>query len=174
MGSKVMRLLGVNKGWTCTAKMLRNGGAAAYLDGHIIAIPEERVIGRKYAPGYSRALRTLLRTQGLSVGDFDTIGVSTCCEPQHFALRGHELEGHPRLQTINHHMSHAALAFYASGFDHALVVVIDGGGNILAGDAGQPSYEDWCYRPRYLNIQQLNYLWTIRHSSARIAGHLVT
>jgi len=31
-----------------------------------------------------------------------------------------------------------------------------------------------CYRPRYLNIQRLNYLWTIRHSSARIAGNLVT
>jgi hypothetical protein len=28
--------------------------------------------------------------------------------------------------------------------------------------------------PRYLNIQRLNYLWTIRHSSARIAGNLVT
>jgi len=25
-----------------------------------------------------------------------------------------------------------------------------------------------------LNIQRLNYLWTIRHSSARIAGNLVT
>ena len=31
-----------------------------------------------------------------------------------------------------------------------------------------------CYRTRYLNIQRLNYLWTIRHSSARIAGNLVT
>ena len=31
-----------------------------------------------------------------------------------------------------------------------------------------------CYRPCYLNIQRLNYLWTIRHSSARIAGNLVT
>jgi len=31
-----------------------------------------------------------------------------------------------------------------------------------------------CYRPRYLNIQRLNYLWTIRHSSARIAGDLAT
>jgi hypothetical protein len=25
-----------------------------------------------------------------------------------------------------------------------------------------------CYRPRYLNIQRLNYLWTVRHSSAWI------
>ena len=31
-----------------------------------------------------------------------------------------------------------------------------------------------CYHPRYLNIQRLNYLWTIRHSSARIAGNLIT
>ena len=31
-----------------------------------------------------------------------------------------------------------------------------------------------CYRPRYLNIQRLNYLWTIRHSSARMAGNLIT
>ena len=31
-----------------------------------------------------------------------------------------------------------------------------------------------CYRPRYLNIQRLNCLWTIRHSSARIAGNLIT
>jgi hypothetical protein len=33
---------------------------------------------------------------------------------------------------------------------------------------------DYCYRPRYLNIQRLNYLWTIRLSSARIAGNLIT
>jgi hypothetical protein len=31
-----------------------------------------------------------------------------------------------------------------------------------------------CYRPRYLNIQRLNYLSTIRHSSARIAGNPIT
>ena len=34
--------------------------------------------------------------------------------------------------------------------------------------------EEGCYRPRYLNIQRLNYLWTIRHSSTRIAGDLIT
>lgn len=31
-----------------------------------------------------------------------------------------------------------------------------------------------CYRPRYLNIQRLNYLWTIRHRPARMAGNLIT
>jgi hypothetical protein len=36
------------------------------------------------------------------------------------------------------------------------------------------SGHDTCYRSRYLNIQRLNYLWTIRHSSARMAGNLIT
>ena len=31
-----------------------------------------------------------------------------------------------------------------------------------------------CYRLRYLNTQRLNYLWMIRHVSARIAGNLIT
>jgi hypothetical protein len=34
--------------------------------------------------------------------------------------------------------------------------------------------QERCYRPRYLNIQRLNYLSTIRHSSARIVGNLIT
>jgi len=37
-------------------------------------------------------------------------------------------------------------------------------------DLTAPVIEYVCYRPRYLNIQRLNYLWTIRHSPARIAG----
>ena len=32
--------------------------------------------------------------------------------------------------------------------------------------SGRPGF---CYRPRYLNVQRLNYMWTIRHSSATIA-----
>ena len=39
---------------------------------------------------------------------------------------------------------------------------------------GDPAPAPWCYRPRYLNIRRLNYLWTIRHSSAGIAGNLIT
>jgi hypothetical protein len=45
------------------------------------------------------------------------------------------------------------------------------GGNDDLDVVGESYY---CYRPCYLNIQRLNYLWTIRHSSARIAGNLVT
>ena len=41
------------------------------------------------------------------------------------------------------------------------------------GDDEEP-HRDRCYRPRYLNVQRLNYVWTIRHSSATIAGNLIT
>ena len=47
----------------------------------------------------------------------------------------------------------------------------------LAGSLWQSREVDllaWCYRTRYLNIQRLNYPWTTRHSSARIASNLIT
>ncbi|HUY52527.1 MAG TPA: carbamoyltransferase C-terminal domain-containing protein [Streptosporangiaceae bacterium] len=155
-----MRYLGVNKGWTCGAKMLRNGGAAAYLDGDIIAISEERVTGQKYAPGYSHALGSLLDSQKLTLDEFDEIGISTCCEAQALAVRDHELEGHSRLRPVNHYQSHAALAFYSSEFDRALVVVIDGGGNVLSDETSQPYLNDWWTHPRE---QHSYYLATRRH-----------
>jgi hypothetical protein len=51
-----------------------------------------------------------------------------------------------------------------------------GGGPLLVfrPSGQQPLGRACCYRPRYLNIQRLNYLWTIRLNSARIAGNLVT
>ncbi len=39
----------------------------------------------------------------------------------------------PKLKRYEHHMSHAAAAYYASGFDRALIVTLDGYGSGLAG-----------------------------------------
>src|SRR5258706_14318645 len=47
LGGGALRYLGVNKGWTCSGKMLRNGGAAAFLDGKLVALSEERITGKK-------------------------------------------------------------------------------------------------------------------------------
>lgn len=154
-----MKYLGINKGWTCSRKMLRNGGAAAFIDDRIVALSEERVTGQKYAPGYSEALKTLLLSQNLTLDNFDRIAVSTCCETELFALQAHELANHPRLESVNHHLSHASLAFYSSGFERALVVVIDGGGNVLEGSEGGVQVDDWWTRPReqhsyYIATQQ--------------------
>ena len=57
-----------------------------------------------------------------------------------------------------------------------LVVAFLAGAPLAAIAAGHVAYSagSRCYRPRYLDIQRLNYLWTIRHSSARIAGNMIT
>lgn len=146
MGLRQMNILGINKGWTCSGKLLRNGGVAALVDGKIYAIAEERVTGEKYAPGYREALRCLLLSQPENL-TFDEIAVSTCCEPEAQSLHGHDLAGDPRLRSVNHHSSHASLAFFSSGYDTALVAVIDGGGNVL--DSTQDAAEhDWWKRER--------------------------
>jgi carbamoyltransferase len=155
-----MRLIGVNKGWTCSSKMLRNGGAAIYDDGQLAAVSEERITGQKYAPGYTNALEALLNEKRLRISDFDMIGVSTCCETQELALLNHDLADHPNVKSIGHHDSHAALAFCASRFDKALVVVIDGGGNVLPRQDGKVPSPDWWTEARE---QHSYYLATRAH-----------
>jgi len=44
-----------------------------------------------------------------------------------------ELGLHSKLKRVEHHLSHAANAYYTSGFDEALIVTLDGYGSGLAG-----------------------------------------
>src|SRR4030095_2226985 len=41
-----------------------------------------------------------------------------------------------KLKRYDHHLTHAANAYYASGFDRALIVTLDGYGSGLAGSGG--------------------------------------
>lgn len=162
-----MKLLGINKGATCAGKRLRHGGAAAYVDGRFFAIAEERATGTKYAGGYGTSVATLLSALSLDLGDFDEIGVSTCCEPEALALQQHELAGDRRLVSVNHHLSHASLAFYGSGFSRALVTVIDGGGNVIEGDGGFEVGDTWWTHPRE---QHSYYVATQQHGLELVDG----
>ena len=142
-----MRILGINKGCTLAGKQLRFGGAAVYDSGDILAIGEERVTGRKYAGGFEAGHSSLLKLGGWDIDrDFDHIAVSSCCESRSASLRGHQLEGHDKLISVQHHISHAALAFFGSGFGRALVIVADGGGNTLS-ESPEPS-PFWWHEPR--------------------------
>lgn len=145
-----MKVLGVNKGNTLKGKGLRHGGAALYVDGKLVAVAEERVTGKKYAGGYDMAVDALLKANNVDLCELDAIAVSTCCEPEDFALRGHPFAldevAAAKIVTVNHHLSHAALAFYGSGFDEALVAVIDGGGNVLEDEPIDTDARWWTLR----------------------------
>lgn len=139
-----MKILGISKPCTLSGQRIRNGGSAAYLDGKILALGEDKAQGKKYASGYAHSLPILLHHTGLDLErDIDVIAVSTCCEPESAAMKGHPLEGHPKLVSVNHHLSHASLAFRGSGYDRALVVINDAGGNTLAGPDVNPRW--WEY-----------------------------
>lgn len=143
-------ILGLTKDRTVFGKSLRQGASALVKDGRLIAaLAEERATREKQAGGYAASIGRVLEAGRASLDHVDVIAVSTCCEPKDEALRGHPLEGDSRLIAVSHHLSHATLAFYGSGFDRALVVVADGGGNVLDGTATRM----WWQQPR----EQMSY-----------------
>jgi Predicted carbamoyl transferase, NodU family len=96
----------------------------------------DTVTGVKHKGGFDNAVRYLLPNSSFPYSDdIDVIAVSTCCEAREAAMLGHAFEGDPRLVPIGHHDSHAALAYFMSGLDSALIVVADGGGNTVGAAA---------------------------------------
>ncbi|MFI7383962.1 carbamoyltransferase C-terminal domain-containing protein [Streptomyces sp. NPDC049813] len=162
LGRQQMKVLGVSKQQTLGGQRIRNGGSALYVDGEIFALSEDKAQGRKYACGYEESLSALLRHTGLDLDrDIDIVAVSTCCEPETAALKGHPLEAHPKLVSVNHHFSHAALAFHASGYDRSLVVINDAGGNTLSGPEVTAR---WWEHPR----EQASYYLADKRSGIRL------
>ncbi|MEP6339659.1 carbamoyltransferase N-terminal domain-containing protein, partial [Parasphingorhabdus sp.] len=127
-----MIIAGGNEGITTKGKPLRDGGAAIIESGKLVyASGEERHTRVKADGGYSSSLAKGMGVDG--VDGVDVLWLSSCCEP----LRRSEVSKH----YVDHHLSHAALAYYASGFERALVIVVDDGGNVLDSMSGNSWWE---------------------------------
>ncbi len=132
-----------------------------------VAISEERLIRRKHP--YTFPLHSLsycmeafglesLDQIDLLVGDFIRVkrwhrsGPAYHCTEFDYLQRKLDVPAHKIVQ-ISHHMAHAASAFYASGFDEAAVLIVDGNGSglqttsFLQADNGKIRYLD-SYRGR--------------------------
>lgn len=145
-----MRILGLNKGVSCSGKALADGAIAYVEDGVLKAlIMEERITGILRKGGYDEAFSLLKRKYHIDVNDIDHIGISTCTEAVTSSCIGIGalFEAHNSVHAVEHHYSHAYGTFRMSGFDEALVAVIDGGGNILP-DAENPNNPNWWEEPR--------------------------
>lgn len=112
------------------------------VNGEVVsAIEEERLSRIKYHPlekitGDQLKLRSVdycLAQAGLTLEDVDGIFSNDLIFP--LAIRGL-----PTTELINHHLSHAAAAFFQSPFDEAAVLVMDGFGSIHDGQAETVSY----------------------------------
>lgn len=151
----MIRVLGVLKGQTVSGKRIRNGNSAlaSFEDGvlRLSALGEERVAREKGAPGFERSMRELLSAEQLSLSDVDTVAISSCCESRERVLQSglDPLRGRREVVAVGHHESHATLSFLGSGASESLVVIADGGGDVLDDDADS---DWWRHRREQLSV----------------------
>jgi carbamoyltransferase len=126
--------LGINKGATRYGKILKDGGAAIISDDIIVsAISEERLTLAKGASGFEKAVPYLLKNADLKLSDIDIVIYSSCCEfnPEIDNSLTKLIPGTNIVRCPSHHFSHALSAYFTSGFDEAIIIVNDSGGDVL-------------------------------------------
>lgn len=155
-----MRILGLNSPVSlppvapgAPGHALNDGGAALLDNGSIIfAAIEERHSRERYSSGFNRSLAAASSLYSSSLSALDAVAFSSCCGP---VWEGRSCKEYirqllqislpdchsPKIVFVGHHASHASLGFMLSGFQEALVAVVDGFGNLL-NDAGWTP-ENW-------------------------------
>lgn len=134
--------------------VLSDGSAALLHDDHVLfAAIEERLSGKRYAGGFGSILEHMTTRSPYKSEAMDAIALSSCCGPKweviddtfeelkELCWRVHWKTGKPtadRFLVVDHHESHAVGGFVSSGFDNALIAVIDGFGNLRAADGWDP------------------------------------
>ncbi len=136
-----MQILGIST--------LGRSSAVTLIDEHsvLFAIEEEK-LSRQESPDIPRlALERCLHENQLKLSDCRAIALAERCDPSSRASkRGKRparsalqeqlsqlLRGAPRPSRFDHHLCHAASAYYTSGFDRALILSLDEGANSLSG-----------------------------------------
>lgn len=139
-----MKILGLN-GWTVRG---HDGGASLLVDGKLkFAIEEERLVGIRHAYDMipKKSIEMILDREQISMNDIDKVAIGWNY-PELWSMFGSrfmskkevskELFGtsaySDKIEYVEHHIAHACSAFYPSGFDKALVLVLDGQGEYIA------------------------------------------
>lgn len=130
-------------------------GAVLVKDGEVvIGITEERLSRIKHDGAYSeelpvKSIKYCLDNYGLSYSDVDKYVYTTTEISDNTHRKFSELTGMDdfwtsyKLKFIPHHLAHAFSSFYSSGFDNAVVVVVDAMGSVLS---SKNKMKDW-YNP---------------------------
>ena len=141
-------ILGVNLSHDCSACLLRNGVP-------VVGINQERLDRVKHSVVEDEsgtqnifvpqgAVQYCLEAAGLGLNDLDllVVGTSTVLiwdEPQARNLTKADvcpqfptLKDKSKIHLLSHHRSHAASALFASPFEEAAILIVDGGGSAIA------------------------------------------
>jgi carbamoyltransferase len=111
---------------------------SAYLDNKVITIEAERIFGNRYLSmeflspeerlGFLNYVKEILKEEGLFSSHYD-VGLFEWGTPPPSVEMVEEFFHVKKSYHFSHHQAHAAGAFYSSGFEEALVVSHDGGGD---------------------------------------------
>ena len=133
--------LGINLGHERSVAIVQDGKI-------VVAIEQERLDRQKYSPGYMlhspgdatqiqiphEAIQYCLDTIGIKMGDLTTITANmpgTDYSPD-ILRRMLSPEAVTKVQTLpSHHLAHAYSAYYPSGFEDAIVLVVDASGSTI-------------------------------------------
>jgi carbamoyltransferase len=116
--------------------ILSDAACALLRDGELVAAVEERKIARRFTPGElpQHAIAACLQIAKTTPDKVDSIAVVRPFPADtslHLQLRAQFPNA--RLVLVEHHTAHAASAWYASGFDEALVLTLDHAGDLRCG-----------------------------------------
>lgn len=134
-----MKIIGFNLAKNSYGLPLDNGGVCLIVDGRVqMMVNEERLNRTQYSPGLKMSLDYILSSNNLSIKDIDKFVASACLDvlPSVDFVHGQLAEygfkvPKSKITVCDHHMSHAYSAYYPSGFNQAIVMVIDGDGNVV-------------------------------------------
>jgi len=112
--------------------ILGDAAAAVLKDGELVAAVEQRKLGRRARPDGlpEEAIAMALGLAEATPEQVDTVAIvrPLAAGPEtalHLALRAQFPNS--RVAPVDHHLAHAASAFYASPFSEAIVLTLDGG-----------------------------------------------
>ncbi|MBO0905597.1 carbamoyltransferase C-terminal domain-containing protein [Jiella sonneratiae] len=125
-----MIIAGCNQAYTSYSKSLPDGGIAVIQNNNLsFAIAEDRLTRRKGSGGFSAALN-YYKTNIAKRGEiFDDLVLSSCCDYSTSFIFGNLPS--KKITRCGHHRSHALGAAAWSGFNRAIVLVMDSGGDVL-------------------------------------------
>jgi carbamoyltransferase len=117
---------------------LMDDGAAACLvrDGKVLAAVEQVKLLRPHREGTlpEAAIASCLDISSVAPDAVDVVAVARpFASGTAFHLRVRAMFPNAQLMVVDHHMAHAASAFYPSGFSHATVLTFDRGGDFRCG-----------------------------------------
>src|SRR5262249_55965502 len=118
---------------------LQGDAAAALLkDGELLAAVEEAKLARhggRFAKGGrpAQAIEACLELAGARAEQVDAVAVVRPIPDSDFHLKLRSQFPNSRIRVVEHHLAHAASAYFPSPFDEATVLALDRGGDFRCG-----------------------------------------